>query len=278
MTIFNQKKNLYFETKEGQLEIKKFQAGIIPPLYQQVDWISITLVVALLVVCLQPFFNCCYRTARYQTGYTIIQGLMSPFGLVRFRDFYFYDILSSFGPPLVDIGYTFTYFFRGNFKEKNPYGINETMFMQIWAPILAYAPYWWRMWQCWNMWWLRNNKVQLFNGFKYLSKLLPLLAWYLGSSKKIDEGKSFWGFVLAQVIGTCYCIYWDYRWDWGMFIGTKPSTKYLRDQTKFSPNFYYFCMAQNFFFRWWWIVDLFTFKFYGDKLWYDTLYLMAFIT
>lgn len=129
----------------------------------------------------------------------------------------------------MDLGYTFTYFFRGNFLEKNPYGITNSLFMRTWAPIMAYAPFWWRMWQCWNRFYRLGDYIQLANGFKYLTKLGPLIAWQLGCAKKIDGDTSFWGFFTAQLITTVYCIYWDYRWDWGLFIGTKKSTRFLRD-------------------------------------------------
>lgn len=43
-------------------------------------------------------------------------------------------------------------------------------------------------------------------------------------------------------IGTTYKLFWDFYFDWGLFRGTRPDNRLLRDNMKFTPKFYYICM------------------------------------
>jgi len=45
--------------------------------------------------CLQPLLRCGYRTARWQLLITLKEIFISPFGRVRFRDFFFADVITS---------------------------------------------------------------------------------------------------------------------------------------------------------------------------------------
>jgi hypothetical protein len=65
------------------------------------------LMVLFLLYCCQPLFRCGYRTARLQLAKTIWEIMKSPFGRVRFRDFFFADIITSIGQTLVDLGTVF---------------------------------------------------------------------------------------------------------------------------------------------------------------------------
>ena len=42
-----------------------------------------------------------------------------------------------------------------------------------------------------------------------------------------------------------YKYFWDLYYDWGLFHGSTPKTRLLRDQIKYSPFFYYFSMVYN---------------------------------
>jgi len=77
--------------------------------------------------------------------------VIAPFGVVRFRDFFFADIITSMGTPLGDIGLTFAYISQGNFQTRNP-NIEQTWSLHIWILLMSFAPYWWRFWQCIHKW------------------------------------------------------------------------------------------------------------------------------
>mmetsp|Transcript_3649 Transcript_3649/g.6217 ORF Transcript_3649/g.6217 Transcript_3649/m.6217 type:complete len:188 (-) Transcript_3649:35-598(-) len=125
---------------------------------------------------------------------------------------------------------------------------------------MMFAPYWWRFWQCINKWYNQKNRMQLVNACKYLSKFLAPIAVLSGCSKLIERDgvyeSSYWYYFGGQMITTIFCLYWDFRWDWGLFIGKTPETRFLRDDTKFSNRFYYICMLLNTVFRFWWLIQM----------------------
>ena len=69
----------------------------------------VVLFLGMLFYCVQPCFKCGYRTARYQLLITLIEIFKSPFGRVRFRDFFFADVLTSVGHTMQDFGIAIFY-------------------------------------------------------------------------------------------------------------------------------------------------------------------------
>jgi len=76
--------------------------------------------------------------------------------------------------------------------------------------------------------------------------------WY---DKDGNYDSSYWCYFTFQMITTIFCLYWDYKWDWGLFNGEPKGHRFLRINSKmtFSPMFYYLCMIENFLFRFWWL-------------------------
>lgn len=116
---------------------------------------------------------------------------------------------------------------------------------------MAFLPFWWRFWQCINKWYKSGNKLQLVNACKYLSKFGPPITLLAGAVKDITKS-TFWFYFAAQLFTTLFCLYWDFRWDWGLF--TSKTHRVLRDESKYSPNFYYACMIGNTILRFWWLI------------------------
>jgi hypothetical protein len=69
----------------------------------------VVLFLGMVFYCVQPCFKCGYRTARYQLLITFIEIFKAPFGRVRFRDFFFADVLTSVGTTLQDFGIAIFY-------------------------------------------------------------------------------------------------------------------------------------------------------------------------
>lgn len=67
-------------------------------------------------------------------------------------------------------------------------------------------------------------------------------------------------YLSSLLISTLYVMVWDFYLDWGLFRGTKPGKKLLRDQLVFSDSFYYLCMIQNVLIRFFWVVPLISYK------------------
>lgn len=118
--------------------------------------------------------------------------------MVRFRDFFFADIITSMGVPLADIGLTFSYLVQGRAGDRNP-EVEQTLSLALWIGFMAFLPYWWRFWQCIHKWYYSGNKMQLVNSMKYASKFLPPLAYYCGASKQATSA-SYWWFFAGQMI------------------------------------------------------------------------------
>jgi len=70
----------------------------------------------------------------------------------------------------------------------------------------------------------------------------------------MDFTTTFVFYFASQVFTTLFCLYWDYKWDWGLFRGSTKENWYLRDKKRFSPRVYITMMILNFLFRLWWIV------------------------
>jgi len=73
---------------------------------------------------------------------------------------------------------------------------------------------------------------------------------------KLSHPYYFGIFLACRIISTIYVMVWDYYMDWGLFRGTKPGHKILRDKLTFSKSFYYTCIVINFLIRWFWIIPL----------------------
>jgi EXS family len=61
-----------------------------------------TFVVLFFIV--EPFFNISFKVARMEFLWTMLMIVISPFGTVRFRDFFVADILTSLSTTLNDSG------------------------------------------------------------------------------------------------------------------------------------------------------------------------------
>ena len=51
--------------------------------------------------------------------YSLYNIAIAPFGLVRFRDFFLADVLTSMGHPLADFGVTMTYFGGSYWEDRD---------------------------------------------------------------------------------------------------------------------------------------------------------------
>jgi len=90
------------------------------------------------------------------------------------------------------------------------------------------------------------------NAGKYISALSVIIATYYWSTSRLDDRV----YVMSYAFNTIYCMMWDYFMDWGVFMGTKPGYKLLRDKLKYPHYFYFIFMVLNFFLRFAWVATL----------------------
>mmetsp|Transcript_13148 Transcript_13148/g.22246 ORF Transcript_13148/g.22246 Transcript_13148/m.22246 type:complete len:273 (-) Transcript_13148:259-1077(-) len=222
-------------------------------------WFMLALTLIILLYCFQPFLRCGYRSARYQLGITLYNIAISPFGRVRFRDFFFADIITSMGQTLKDLGTSGYFFLTKDFRiDKAPSGKNPVL--KRYQLVVALLPFWFRLFQCLHKYYHTGMRVHLFNAGKYTSKIVPVLiasdVLFNPGNNKVN-GAHFPAFLFFNTLATLYCLVWDYYMDWGFFRSTDPRKPLLRNETKFSNRFYYSAMVINCLLRFWWVIGLF---------------------
>ena len=86
-----------------------------------------------------------YKTARYELLITVFQIVISPFGSVRFRDFFFANILTSVSTAIIDTGSFYVYFSEDHWNERNPIDKKDYYGLKTYTIMMAFLPYWWRL-------------------------------------------------------------------------------------------------------------------------------------
>jgi hypothetical protein len=157
-------------------------------------WGILLLSVLMVFYCCQPCFRCGYRTARKQLGITIIEILKAPFGKVRFRDFFFADIITSMVEPLKDFGAIIFFTATLESHQDNAFARAISVYLPYYITVVCFLPFWWRFWQCINKYFNHNSVPQLYNAGKYFSKLIPpfIVLFYANSTERKSEGFYLW--------------------------------------------------------------------------------------
>ena len=184
---------------------------------------------------------------------------------MKFRDFFFADIITSIGQTLHDIGYTFYFMISRRHIDGHHSNFAEYLKLEvlpIYYIIVGFLPFWFRFWQCINKYHYTKLNAHLWNAGKYFSKLV-VPAVTLFSAKQIG-GDGFVFYIIFNMIATIYCLIWDYYMDWGLF---RAKDSILREKNKmnFEPKFYYFAMVTNFFLRFFWLISIFKYPYESDK-------------
>jgi len=108
---------------------------------------GLTAFIVIFLMCLIPC-HVFYLRARIDLAITLWHILISPFGVVKFKDFFLADILTSFVVPLKDLGNVGCFFFNGLW-EKSQMPTNEVCpSLENYQLAIAFLPFWWRLAQC----------------------------------------------------------------------------------------------------------------------------------
>lgn len=88
-------------------------------------------------------FNYLYRTTRFEIIRVLGQIIIAPFGLVKFKNFFLADVITSAKLMLSDSTAMVCFYTSGEFNSEYPVTCS-------WQPNLNYVwgiiPYWWRFW------------------------------------------------------------------------------------------------------------------------------------
>jgi EXS family len=196
--------------------------------------------------------------ARKEVIIVLYHIVISPFGLVRFKHFFLADVITSFVNPLKDIGLMAFFFINGNWLDSKFFTINDNYGLKLYTVIVPLLPFWFRFAQCIVRFRETNLKAHLVNAGKYFSCLLIQLSALFRTLYPLSPAVTP-AYITICIISTLYCLAWDYRMDWGLFLSNEPDKRYLRNKLYYPRWFYYYAMISNCIMRFFWILNVFTY-------------------
>lgn len=118
-----------------------------------------------------------YRPFRFELMYSFYHNLIAPFGLVRFKEFFLGDILTSMVRPLIDIYFTACFFGQDEWMSSASSSVCKPSNMAI--LIVSLIPFHIRFWQCINRYYYTQMWFpHLVNAGKYMSTIVLIVVSY----------------------------------------------------------------------------------------------------
>ncbi|KAF0686520.1 Aste57867_21707 [Aphanomyces stellatus] len=242
---------LYFKALRGDIPIH-----ILPPYV-----IPFLLFLALLLKLVFPLKQ------RRSLLLTVLRVVAAPWAIVRFREAYVGDILTSLVRVFVDLAWSSCYFVSGAFVEADPTGHDvcstSTTFHWVVVPLLSALPLWWRF--CQNIRKYRETESRfpyIPNAMKYAcAQSVVLFAVFHPSLKRPEDHMTTyqWFYLGACVVTTLYQFLWDIYMDWGLGGWTDG----LRPLRIYPTWVYYAAMVVDLFLRFGWTLTLIPAQGYG---------------
>lgn len=176
------------------------------------ELVPLGLVSVLLLITFCPF-NIMYRSSRFFLLRCLLHCVFAPLYKVTLPDFFLADQLTSQVQALRCLEFYICYYIGGDFRQRKN-SCNKSQIFQIFYLIVAVIPYWFRFIQCIRRFVEEKDKMQGYNGLKYLSTIVAVVIrtiyeQKMGTTLKIMAGASS---MIAAVANT----YWDLVIDWGL--------------------------------------------------------------
>eukprot|EP01087_Luapelamoeba_hula_P016804 TRINITY_DN5201_c0_g1_i3.p1 TRINITY_DN5201_c0_g1~~TRINITY_DN5201_c0_g1_i3.p1 ORF type:complete len:707 (+),score=60.15 TRINITY_DN5201_c0_g1_i3:309-2429(+) len=183
--------------------------------------------------------------------------IAAPFMAIRFRDFFLADQLCSLVLVFNDLQFTICFFVYGAWTDDDTVCSQGDPYTK---PLIAALPYIWRLLQCLRRYHDEKDKMQLWNGGKYVSSICIVMTSTLRGAEKAANGEeiaAFWTYLWlgAVALGTCYTYVWDVKFDWGLGAypwNFKNEAKFLKPRIMYNPRVYYLAIVSNFVMRLMW--------------------------
>ncbi|KAI3908390.1 hypothetical protein MKW92_036945 [Papaver armeniacum] len=161
------------------------------------ELVPLGLVTVLLLITFCPF-NIMYRSSRFFILRCLLHCVLAPLYKVQ---------------ALRCLEFYICYYVGGDFRQRKN-SCNKSQIFQIFYLIVAVIPYWFRFIQCIRRFVEEKDKMQGYNGLKYLSTIVAVVIrtiyeQKMGTTWKIMAGASS---MIAAVANT----YWDLVIDWGL--------------------------------------------------------------
>lgn len=171
--------------------------------------------------------------------------------MVRFKEFFLGDILTSMVRPLIDVYFIGCFFTSDEWKDPALTGQCKPTHSIV--LIVSLIPFHIRFWQCINRFYYTQMWFpHLVNAGKYMATIILLIVAYYRNTYKSYEAL----FIGMSIFATLYSYIWDITMDWGLLRGTHEGNRLLRDRMKFPKRMYYFSMITNLILRFSWTLTL----------------------
>ena len=206
----------------GQLFIIKFD-GIFT---QPVAGFTLAILLILIGLCVIPF-HCFYKTARLEIIVILIQVMISPFSVVRFKHFLLADIITSFVNPLKDLGCMSCFFLRNLWLNSEVPSSEKCSMLKSYQYLVMFIPFWFRFAQSIRRY--RDNKLKsnLVNAGKYVS-IMIMAGLYVAYEENQSNGGLLAVYIVYGIANTIFCLAWDFYMDWGLLRSNEPGKRFLR--------------------------------------------------
>eukprot|EP00762_Andalucia_godoyi_P002840 ANDGO_04540.mRNA.1 SPX and EXS domain-containing protein 3 len=209
----------------------------IPP--EDAIYLPLITTLTLVVIFFMPTRGLLYWSSRKVLLQTLVRLFAFPFVVVRFRDIFFTDVLTSMVIPLSDLEFTICYYTTGNWLRPTDSYCSKT---NIYAgPALAFLPFFWRALQCLRRYYDTKQNMNLVNFGKYLSAILVILFSALYDTYRSPGYRAIWLFLIP--VSTVYAFLWDVMMDWGHPLSFKRPFQFrnlLRETRLYPSTSWYF--------------------------------------
>ena len=210
---------------------------------------TLLVVIILFLLMINPL-HCFYRRARWALWDVIWQIIISPFGKVRFRDFFLADIFTSLVKPFQDMGYSACFFGTTAWIDNHD---PQCGWLPLVLILISLLPYYWRFMQCLN----KYNETQLgfphlVNAGKYFSAIVVGIMNLINLVSHPNNNY----YAMTYVVSTVYCYIWDLTMDWGLLRGSEHPLLRPEEKMLYPHSWYYFAMISNLFLRFAWTLTM----------------------
>ncbi|OQS07139.1 hypothetical protein THRCLA_00851 [Thraustotheca clavata] len=209
---------------------------------------------------------------------TIGRVMSAPCAIVRFRESYVGDILTSLVKVMVDLAWSTCYFASGSFLEADPKGQDvcsqSNIYRTVVIPMFSALPLWWRFMQSMRRYHDTHKRFpHLPNAMKYAcAQSVVLFAVFHPDLKQPDQQWTVYQicYMIAWVGTTLYQFFWDVYMDWGL---GDLKQGFLRSSLYYPKWCYYLAIMLDFFLRFFWTLTLVPSSGYGPIPGHIQLYL-----
>ncbi|KAK3413398.1 hypothetical protein EUGRSUZ_I01964 [Eucalyptus grandis] len=220
------------------------------------ELVPLGLVVVVICITFCPF-NVIYRSSRFFLIQCAFHCICAPFYKETLTDFFLADQLTSQVQAFRSLEFYICYYGWGDFRRRTD-KCNESKVFEVFYYIVAVIPYWMRFLQCLRRLYSERDKMQGFNGLKYFSTIIAVVA---RTGHELRRGFT-WKIIAATSSGVAMVIntYWDLVIDWGL-LRRNTKNSWLRDKLAI-PNrsIYFVAMVLNVILRLAWMQNILGFR------------------